>query len=30
MYFTSPSNKKYTVTKEVDILLSGNAPEGVT
>lgn len=29
-YFTSPSNKKYSVTKETDILLSGNTPEGVT
>lgn len=29
-YFTSPSNKKYSVTKEMDILLSGNTPEGVT
>lgn len=29
-YFTSPSNKKYAVTKETDILLSGNVPDGVT
>lgn len=29
-YFTSPSNKKYSVTKETDFLISGNAPEGVT
>lgn len=29
-YFTSPSNKKYSVTKETDLLLSGNVPEGVT
>lgn len=29
-YFTSPSNKKYSVTKETDILISGNTPDGVT
>ncbi len=29
-YFTSPSNKKYAVTKETDILLSWNTPEWVT
>jgi hypothetical protein len=29
-YFTSPSNKKYSVTKENDILISGNTPDGVT
>ncbi len=29
-YLFSPSNKKYIVTKETDILLSGNAPSGVT
>jgi hypothetical protein len=29
-FFTSPSNKKYTVTKETDFLISGQAPEGVT
>ena len=29
-YFTSPSNKKYSVTKETDFLISGNAPDGVT
>lgn len=28
-YFTNP-NKKYSVTTETDILLSGNTPEGVT
>lgn len=30
LYFNSPSNKKYAVTKETDILVSGNVPEGVT
>jgi hypothetical protein len=29
-YIFSPSNKKYIVTKENDILLSGNTPSGIT
>lgn len=29
-YFMSPSDKKYSVSQETDILISGNAPDGVT
>ena len=27
IYFTNPSNKKFAVTQETDVLISGNAPE---
>lgn len=29
-YFITPTNKKYATTKEMDILISGNVPNGVT